>query len=197
MTGDPFTTTLGGTVQPSLQWNNVLQKGLYLGVVNYDDGTGQIGTSVVELTKTVDGSATSVGGTVGGTVPATLSLSLGAFPSFGTFLPGVANTYTISAPATVTSTAGDATLSVVDPDTVHPGRLVNGAYAMTQPLKANADNGTFGTVSNTPLGVLTYNAPVTNGVATIGLRQDIASTDPLRTGNYAKTLTFTLSTTNP
>jgi subtilisin family serine protease len=196
-TGDPFTATLGGTVQPNLQWNNVQQKGLYLGVVTYDDGTSQIGESLVELTKTVDGSATTVGGTVGGTVPATLSLSLGAFPSFGTFVPGVANTYTISAPATVTSTAGDATLSVVDPDTVHPGRLVNGAYAMTQPLKANAGNGAFGTVSNTPLGVLTYNGPVTNAVATVGLRQDIASTDPLRTGNYAKTLTFTLSTTTP
>ena len=32
---------------------------------------------------------------------------------------------------------------------------------------------------------------------TIGFKQPIAATDALRTGNYAKTLTFTLSTTNP
>jgi subtilisin family serine protease len=197
VTGDPFAATLGGTVQPTLQWNNVLQKGLYLGVVNYDDGTNGIGTSVVELDKTVDGSATSVGGTVGGTVPATLSLSLGSFASFGQFTPGVTNTYTTTANATVTSTAGDATLSVVDPDTVHPGRLVNGQYAMTQPLKANAKGGPFGTVSNSPLALLTYGGPVTNDVVGIGLQQPVASTDPLRTGNYAKTLTFTLSTTTP
>ncbi len=38
--------------------------------------------------------ATSVDGTVGGTVPATLSLSLGAPASFGAFTPGVAKEYT-------------------------------------------------------------------------------------------------------
>jgi hypothetical protein len=32
---------------------------------------------------------------------------------------------------------------------------------------------------------------------TIGLRQHIDSTDALRTGEYSKTLTFTLSTTQP
>ena len=32
---------------------------------------------------------------------------------------------------------------------------------------------------------------------TIDFKQDIASTEPLRTGTYAKTLTYTLSTTNP
>jgi hypothetical protein len=134
---------------------------------------------------------------VGGTVPATLSLSLGAFPGLGTFVPGVANTYTATTNATVTSTAGDATLSVIDPDTVHPGRLVNGAFALNQPLKANAKNGTFGPVSNNPLALLTYSGPVTNDAVAIGLQQAIASTDPLRTGSYAKTLTFTLSTTTP
>jgi hypothetical protein len=32
---------------------------------------------------------------------------------------------------------------------------------------------------------------------TIEFHQSIAGTDPLRTGTYSKTLTFTLSTTNP
>src|SRR5262249_14363505 len=47
---------------------------------------------------------------VGGTVPATLSLTLGANPSFGAFTPGVAKTYTASTTATVVSTAADADL---------------------------------------------------------------------------------------
>src|SRR5437763_793821 len=68
----------------------------------------------------------SVGGTVSGTVPATLALAINGPASFGSFTPGVANTYTASTTATVTSTAGDATLSVVDPDPAHPGHLVNG-----------------------------------------------------------------------
>ncbi len=32
---------------------------------------------------------------------------------------------------------------------------------------------------------------------TISFKQSIGATDPLRTGTYSKTLTFTLSTTNP
>jgi hypothetical protein len=32
---------------------------------------------------------------------------------------------------------------------------------------------------------------------TIGFKQSIAANDPLRTGTYSKTLTFTLSRTNP
>ena len=44
-------------------------------------------------------------------MPATLSLTLGAPASFGSFVPGVAKTYAASTTATVTSTAGDATLS--------------------------------------------------------------------------------------
>jgi hypothetical protein len=32
---------------------------------------------------------------------------------------------------------------------------------------------------------------------TVGFKQAISRTDALRTGTYAKTLTYTLSTTNP
>ena len=39
--------------------------------------------------------------------------------------------------------------------------------------------------------------PVSNGPATITFKQAIEADEPLRTGSYSKTLTFTLSTTNP
>jgi hypothetical protein len=38
---------------------------------------------------------------------------------------------------------------------------------------------------------------VSNDVVAVGFRQKIAATDPLRTGAYSKTLTYTLSTTAP
>jgi hypothetical protein len=43
----------------------------------------------------------------------------------------------------------------------------------------------------------TWNGPVSNDPVSISFKQPIASTDALRTGTYAKTLTFTLSTTTP
>jgi hypothetical protein len=140
---------------------------------------------------------------VSGTVPATLALSLGAPASFGAFAPGVAADYTASTSADVVSTAGDALLSVSDPDTAHPGHLVNGAFALAQPLQAHASSpagtssGPLSALGSTPLGLLTYAAPVSHDTATIDFRQSIGRDDPLRTGSYSKTLTFTLSTTNP
>jgi zinc carboxypeptidase len=126
---------------------------------------------------------------VGGTVPATLSLALGAPASFGPFAPGVAKDYTASTTATVISTAGDATLTASDPSTTAPGRLVNGAFALASPLQ----------VAGAPLPstVKTYAAPVSNDNVAIDFKQSIAANEPLRTGTYAKTLTFTLSTTTP
>ena len=38
---------------------------------------------------------------------------------------------------------------------------------------------------------------MSNDAVTIGFKQPIGATDALRTGTYAKTLTFTLSTTAP
>ena len=59
------------------------------------------------------------------------------------------------------STAGDATLCVVDPSTVATGRLVNGSFALPQALRARATNATnpstqFAAISGTPLTLLTY-----------------------------------------
>ncbi|WP_053227872.1 LVIVD repeat-containing protein [Solirubrobacter soli] len=152
--------------------------------------------SKVTYTGTADGTA-------GGSVPATLSLSLGASaPSFGAFTPGIAKTYTAAGTANVVSSAGDALLSVADPSTNVPGRLVNGTFSLAAPLKASASSpaGTAapeGTVSGAPLNLLTYNGPVSNDPVTLGFKQDIGANEALRTGAYGKTLTFTLSTTTP
>ena len=149
---------------------------------------------------------TSTPGTVGGTVPATLSLSLGAPASFGPFTPGADRTYDATTTATVTSSAGDATLSVTDPSSTATGRLVNGAFALDEPLQARASSGggtgssafaPLSTTAGNPLTLLTYTGPVANDTVTIGFRQHIATNQALRTGNYAKTLTFTLATTTP
>ena len=149
---------------------------------------------------------TSTPGTVGGTVPATLSLSLGAPASFGAFTPGADRNYDATTTATVTSSAGDATLSVTDPSSTATGRLVNGSFALDEPLQARASSagGTgssafapLSTTAGNPLTLLTYTGPIANDTVTIGFRQHLAANQALRTGNYAKTLTFTLSTTTP
>ena len=102
------------------------------------------------------------------------------------------------APATVTSTAGDATLSVQDPELVRPGHLVNGAYALAQPLQVAAGaNAAFASVGATPATLRSYGGPVSNDPVTVAFKQTIGATEPLRTGSYGKPLTFTLSTDNP
>jgi hypothetical protein len=143
-----------------------------------------------------------VNGNVGGSVPAQLSLSLGNPAAFGPFTPGLAKTYTATSTGTVTSTAGDGALSISDPSSNAPGHLVNGAFSLPQALKATAASaaGTSvpaGSVSGSPLNVLTYSGPTSNDGVTFTFTQDIGSADALRTGTYSKTLTFTLSTTNP
>jgi hypothetical protein len=144
-------------------------------------------------------STTSATGSAGGTVPATLALTLGAPASFGSFTPGAAKDYTASSTATVTSTAGDATLSVADPSSTATGHLVNGTFSMPQALQAGANGGSLAPVggSSAPTTLLTYSGPVSNDSVALNFKQPVAATDALRTGTYSKTLTFTLSTTTP
>jgi hypothetical protein len=122
---------------------------------------------------------TSSDTTVGGTVAATLSLTLGAPASFGGFVPGVGRSYDASTTATVTSTAGDAALSISD-----PGHLSNGAFALSEPLQVS-------------LSKASWTGPVSNDAVAIAFHQHIAANQALRTGSYSRTLTFTLSTTTP
>jgi subtilase-type serine protease len=116
---------------------------------------------------------------VSGTVASTLSLTLGGAATFEPFVPGVEKDYTASTNATVTSTAGDATLTVSE-----PGRLTNGAFSLAEPLRVE-------------LGRSSWTGPASNETVPVTFKQLIKRTDPLRTGTYAKTLTFTLSTTAP
>jgi amidase len=121
----------------------------------------------------------STDGSVGGTVPATLALTLGGDASFGAFTPGVTKDYTASTTATVTSTAGDAALTVSD-----PGHLTNGTFSLPSPLEVS-----FSKAS--------WTAPVSNDPVTVAFEQHVGASDALRTGAYSTTLTFTLSTTSP
>ena len=168
-------------------------------VVEYRS-TDQVG--VQEATKTLNVYVyPQASGQVGGTVPATLSLTLGPPATFGTFTPGVTNDYSASTTANVISTAGDALLSVSDPSPTATGHLVNGAFSLPSPLQARATKAdTTGTAFNDVgglLNLLTWSAPVSNDPVAIEFKQHIGSSDALRTGAYAKTLTFTLSTTTP
>jgi hypothetical protein len=112
-------------------------------------------------------------------VPATLALTLSGPASFGAFTPGVSKDYTTTTGANVISTAGDAALTVSD-----PGRLMNGTFALPSPLEVSFSKAA-------------WTAPVSNDPVTVTFKQHIGASDPLRTGAYSKTLTFTLSTTTP
>jgi hypothetical protein len=93
---------------------------------------------------------------------------------------------------------------VADPSSTATGHLVNGSFSLPDPLTARARNAANqGTAFNnvgssaSPLNLLTWNAPVSNDAVSLDFRQHIGANDALRTGNYSKTLTFTLSTTTP
>ncbi len=158
----------------------------------------------------------TVGTTVSSNVPSTLAISVGATaPSFGTFVPGLASTYTASVGATITTTAASSALTASDTcspaATCFPGDLVNstatgGPYRLASGLQVdatsanvNASGGSIYTdlsVTN-PAPLLSYSMPVSNDPVTIGFKQNIGATDPLRTGPYTKTITITLSTNTP
>jgi hypothetical protein len=142
--------------------------------------TGPASLAPIVAEKTIHLQVTHVGADtpVAGTVPATLALTLGGAASFGAFTPGVAKDYTASTTANVTSTAGDAALSVT------PGHLSNGAFSLAQPVAVTPEKSA-------------WTGPVSNDAFAIGFKQSIGANEPLRTGSYSTTLTFTLSTTAP
>jgi X-Pro dipeptidyl-peptidase len=170
-----------------------------------------VGTTKVTCTATdANGNATQTSfnvtvkfvnkadGGVSGSVPATLSLTLGAPPAFGAFTPGVAKDYTASTTASALSTAGDASLTVADPSPTATGHLVNNAFSLPVALQAGV-GGAFADVggSAAPTLLKTWSAPTSNEAVTVNFKQHINANDALRTGTYAKTLTFTLTTTTP
>ena len=91
---------------------------------------------------------------------------------------------------------------MTDPSTTATGHLVNGAFSMPAALQVRATNAAnpntaFAVLGSGQLGLLSYGGPVSNDAVTVGFKQSIAANDALRTGTYSKTLTFTLSTTQP
>ncbi len=193
-----FEWNLNPSLRPS-QYTSAFIQESYTITCTAPDGT-LLETNKVTLARgqTVNMSLCTQG-SVGGTVPATLALTLGAPASFGSFIPGIAQNYDASTTATVTSTAGDATLSVADASANATGRLVNGAFSLASPVQAAGSHlgSPAGTLAPIPTTLLTYAAPVSNDAVTLSFRQAIGANEALRTGTYSKTLTFTLSTTTP
>ncbi len=140
--------------------------------------------------------------TPSGSVSPQLALTLGAAASFNFFTPGVTKDYAAQMTANVISTGLDAMLSVADPSPIAPGHLVNGAFSLPSALvvSASSPGGTGaagGALGSAPLTLETWGGPISNDPVTVAFKQTIGSTDALRTGPYSKTLTFTLSTTQP
>ena len=143
---------------------------------------------------------------VGADVPSLLSLNISPSASFGSLVPGVARNYDTAMAAMVTSTAGNATLSVHDASATNVGVMTNGTFALSSPLQIRAShagnpNAAFAPITGTtaaPQSLASWTAP-TFGAETVyvNLRQAITATEQLRAGTYGKTLTFTLSTTTP
>ncbi len=97
--------------------------------------------------------------------------------------------YRATTTTTVTSTAGDAALAVTDPSTTAPGKLVNGSHSLAEPLQVGG--------APLPATVKRWDGPTSAEPVELAFTQHIGARDPLRTGTYSKTLTLTLSTTNP
>jgi hypothetical protein len=166
---------------------------------NADDATERI------LLVAKSGNAVNVPLPVGADIPSMLSLQVGGVASFGSLTPASARDYTTTLTSLVTATTGDAALSVVDPSATARGHLANGTYSLAQALKVRATDAANPstayaplTADGSPLPLLSWPTPTAGAdLVTLGFQQTVGATEVLRAGTYAKTLTFTLSTTTP
>lgn len=139
---------------------------------------------------------TDITAELAGTVPSTLALSLSSgSASFGVFAPGVARDYLTTLDATVTATSAS-TLTVHDPSSVAPGRLVNGSRALATPVAARG-SGAFAPLGPAALPLASWTDPVSNEPLALEFRQSIGAREGLSTGSYGKTLVFMLAETTP
>ena len=101
----------------------------------------------------------------------------------------------------MTSTAGSADLTVVDPSATNTGKLVNGNYVLEQPLQAKATNAANPTAVSRRSRARRWRCSATRARSarsvTLGFKQSVGAAETLRAGAYTKTLRFTLSTTTP
>jgi alpha-tubulin suppressor-like RCC1 family protein len=187
---------------------------------------GPAAHSATEVTVVSTSTTTTVNGNVPSTLSlsvANVTPILGPFTAgvAATYSTTLAATVTSSASSATLSANDGCTPVAPETTTCYPGYLVNNTasgapYPLAQPLQvgatsANSDNYTPPAGTSTGLQVLTnaattppysaallnYADPVSADAVTITFQQMIGAGDPLRTGTYTKTITFTLSTTHP
>jgi len=180
--------TVGGTSDNLVQGNYVVE----YRAVDRGGNASETKTATFTIFRPV-----TVEQDVHATVPSMLALTIANPASLGDFTPGVAQQYTGTTTATVTSSWANAQLTVHDGTGSNVGRLVNGSAALSSALQAQNASGTFANVSANPLTLASFNAPVSNQSATLTFRQSIAANEALAAGGYSKSLTFTLTTTTP
>jgi len=139
---------------------------------------------------------TTVTSEVRATVMGTLGLTVSPI-TLGAFMPGVANQYTGTGTANVTSSWPNASLTVHDATGTNVGRMTNGSAVLASPLQASDAAGTFANLTATPRALKTWAAPVSGENTTLTFRQSIAANEALAHGVYSKAVTFTLTTTTP
>jgi levanase len=145
-----------------------------------EGGTAEVEALEVRPLRSTWGTRETGGAaTAAGSVPPTLSFTLDGPARFTPFVPGVERDYVARTSARVISTAGEATLGVSD-----AGHLANGAHRLAEPLRVEASR-------------TVWAEPVAGDPVDLTFRQRVGRTDPLRSGDYARTLTFTLSTRTP
>jgi PKD repeat protein len=179
--------------------------GGYQAKVIVSDGKGGTANATVPVTVIAPTALeTNQPGEVMATVPSVLAISLAPSATLGAVTPGIAKDYSTSVTGQITSTSGSAALTVSDASSTATGRLVNGTYALAQPLQVQASDAThaagpFGPVggSASPLTILSIDSAVSVDPITIGLKQSVGAGELLRAGTYSKTLTFTLTSTTP
>lgn len=177
--------------------------GNYAAKVTVSDGHGGTANATVNVTVVPPTALeTNQPSDVTATVPSVLALSISQNATLGAITPGITKDYTASVSGQITSTAGSAALTVSDASSTAPGHLVNGAYALAQPLQVQASDptrpaGAFGPVGASPLTILSVDSAVSVDPITIGLKQSVGANELLRAGSYSKTLTFTLTSTTP
>ena len=84
--------------------------------------------------------------------------------------PGFAKDYSVETSAKVTSSAGDARLTVHDPSSTATGHLVNGSFALASPLQINGSP-----LAGTPSTLKTWTGPITGDTVALAFKQAISA----------------------
>ncbi len=175
----------------------------------YADNTGSVSATITDV---VTASAPE---SVSASVTPDLSISVAPSLSLGTLVPSLssASTNSASTDVTVTSTAADVSVSVSDPSSGSAkGHLVNSTsgpsgstegYVLANALQVAGPSGVFGSLDAASVLVFSdaLSATSTAGeyseTTPVTFRQTVNANEGLRSGTYAKALTFTAQTTTP